>query len=66
VREAGELAEGDALGLDPVEGLAAVEHGLVDPPPGALPAAAGVDGERVGRRGRRRSAPTTSGSRRRG
>jgi len=47
VREAGDLAEGDALGLDLVEGLAAVEHGLVEPPPGSLPAAAGVDGERV-------------------
>ena len=47
VREAGDLAEGDALGLDLVEGFAAVEHGLVEPPPGALPAAAGVDGERV-------------------
>jgi hypothetical protein len=47
VREAGDLAEGDALGLDLVEGLAAVEHGLVEPPPGAFPSAAGVDGERV-------------------
>lgn len=47
VREAGDLAEGDALGLDLVEGLAAVEHGLVEPPPGPLPPAAGVDGERV-------------------
>ena len=47
VREAGDLAEGDALGLDLVEGLAAVEHGLVEPPPGTLPAAARVDGERV-------------------
>lgn len=47
VRETGDLAEGDALGLDLVEGLAAVEHGLVEPPPGPLPAAARVDGERV-------------------
>jgi len=47
VREAGDLAEGDAVGLDRVEGLAAVEHGLVEPPPGTLPAAARVDGERV-------------------
>lgn len=47
VREADDLAEGDALGLDLVEGLAAVEHGLVEPPPGALPGPPGVDGERV-------------------
>ena len=47
VREAGDLAEGDALGLDLVEGLAAIQHGLVEPPPGALPAATRVDGERV-------------------
>ena len=46
-READDLAEGDALGADHVEGLAAVEHGLVEPPPGPLPAAARVDGERV-------------------
>lgn len=47
VREADDLAEGDALGLDLVEGLAAVEHGLVEPAPGPLPRPAGVDGERV-------------------
>jgi hypothetical protein len=47
VREAGDLAESDALGLDLVEGLAAVEHGFVEPAPGPLPAAARVDGERV-------------------
>jgi hypothetical protein len=53
VREAGDLAEGDALGLDLVERLAAVEHGLIEPPPGALPSAAWVDGERVEHDGER-------------
>lgn len=47
VGEADDLAEGDALGLDLVEGLAAVEHGLVEPAPGPLPRPARVDGERV-------------------
>lgn len=47
VREAGEFGEGDALRLHLVEGLAAVKHGLVEPPPGALPLAARVDGEGV-------------------
>jgi hypothetical protein len=30
VREVGDLAESDALGLDLVEGLAAVKHGFVE------------------------------------
>jgi hypothetical protein len=38
---------GAGLGLHLVEGLAAVGHGLIEPPSGILPAAAGVDGERV-------------------
>lgn len=41
------LAEGDALRLDLVEGLAAVEHGLVEPPPRAFPLPPRVDGEGV-------------------
>jgi hypothetical protein len=40
VREAGDLAESDAVGLDLIEGLAAVEHGFVEPASGPLPAAA--------------------------
>lgn len=47
VGEAGDLAEGDALRLDLVEGLAAVEHGLVEPPPRAFPLPPRVDGEGV-------------------
>jgi hypothetical protein len=47
VRKAGDLAESDALGLDLVEGLAAVKHGFVEPAPGPLLAAAWVDDERV-------------------
>jgi hypothetical protein len=73
IREAGDLAEGDALGLDLVEGLAVVEYGLVEPTPGTLLAAAAIDGERVeddgeggeDAAGRFRLA-TASGSRRRG
>jgi len=50
VREAGDLAEGDAVSFDRIEGLAAVEHGLIEPAPVRplpLAPAARVDGERV-------------------
>ena len=47
VGEAGDLAEGAPLRPDRVEALAAVEHGLVVPPPGALPPPPRVDAERV-------------------
>lgn len=43
VGEAGDLAEGDALGLDLGERLAAVEHGLVEPEPNQTLRGEGAD-----------------------
>ena len=43
----GHLLECDPLFLHPGQGRAAVEHLLVEPAPGALPGAPGVDGQRV-------------------